>query len=37
MVFEVDGSGLADLVVDGRLGEETEDGEAVVRTVGGVG
>lgn len=37
MVFEVDGGGLADRLVDGGLGDEAEDGEAVVGAVGGLG
>lgn len=37
MVLEVDGSGLADLVVDGGLGDQAEDGEGVVGAVGGLG
>ena len=37
MVFEVDGGGLADLLFDGGLGDEAENGEAVVGSVGGLG
>lgn len=37
VVFEVDGGGVADLVVDGGFGDEAEDGEGVVGTRGGVG
>lgn len=37
MVLEIHGGGLADLVIDGGLGDEAEDGEAVVVTVGSVG
>lgn len=37
MVLEVHGGGLADLVVDGGLGDEAEDGEGVVGAGGGVG
>ena len=37
VVFEVDGGGLADLLVDGVFGDEAEDGEAVVGSVGGFG
>ncbi|XP_056170722.1 glycine-rich cell wall structural protein-like [Syzygium oleosum] len=37
VVLEVDGGGLADLLVDGGLGDEAEDGEGVAGAVGGVG
>ncbi|KAI6695014.1 hypothetical protein NL676_022724 [Syzygium grande] len=36
VVLEVDSDGLADLLVDGGLGDEVEDGEGVVGAVGGV-
>ncbi|XP_056169575.1 uncharacterized protein LOC130138711 [Syzygium oleosum] len=37
VVLEVDGGGLADLLVDGGLDDEAEDGEGVAGAVGGVG
>lgn len=37
VVLEVDGGGLADGLVDGGLGDEAEDSEAVVGAVGGLG
>lgn len=37
VILKSDSSGLADLVVDGGLGDEAEDGEAVVGFVGGIG
>lgn len=37
MVFEVDGSGLTDLIGDGGFSDETEDGEGEVRLGGGGG
>lgn len=36
MVLEVDGGGLANLVLDGGIGDEAEDGEGVVGGVGGL-
>ncbi|KAI6701640.1 hypothetical protein NL676_015964 [Syzygium grande] len=37
VALEVDGGGLADLLVDGGLGDEVEDGEGVAGAVGGIG
>ncbi|KAI6684719.1 hypothetical protein NL676_030632 [Syzygium grande] len=37
VVLQVDGDGLADLLVDGGLGDQAEDGEGIAGAVGGVG
>lgn len=37
MIFEVNSGALTDLFVDGRFSDEAENGETVVRTIGGVG
>lgn len=37
MVLEVDGGGMADLVVDGGFSDEAEDGEGIVGASSGVG
>ena len=36
VVLEVDGNGYADLLINNRLGDEAEDGAAILGAVGGV-